>query len=79
MWIVWTYDNESGQVDPTSYREMFRVGMHVYDHPIKGIVFNPYAKLGDEDYGLLYIGHGDGSLQSAIAGADITTMPRVRY
>ncbi len=61
-------DLASGVVNPASYREVFRVGMPVYDHPIKQITFNPFAVNGDSDYGLLYIGHGDGSVQSAVAG-----------
>lgn len=43
----------------STYRNLFRVGMPVFDHPIKQIAF--YGKL-------LYIAHGDGSVQSAIAG-----------
>ena len=61
-------DPATGVANPASYREVFRVGMPVYDHPIKQIAFNPYAEAGDPDHGLLYIGHGDGSVQSAIAG-----------
>ena len=64
----WTVDLGTGQVDAASYRELFRVGMIAADHPIQNMVFNPYAVAGDSDYGLLYIGHGDGSVQSAIAG-----------
>ena len=63
-----TFDFATGLVDTTSYREVFRVGMPVNDHPIRQAVFNPFAQPGDEDYGLLYIGHGDGSEQSAVAG-----------
>lgn len=66
--VEWTLDPTTGAVDPASYREVFRVGMPVYDHPIKQIAFNPHAREGDADYGLLYIGHGDGSVQSATAG-----------
>ncbi|MBY8975352.1 tandem-95 repeat protein [Rhodobacteraceae bacterium NNCM2] len=66
--IEWTYDHGTGTVDENSYREVFRVGMHVYDHSMKDIKFNPFAEPGDEDYGLLYVAHGDGSEQSAIAG-----------
>lgn len=64
----WTYDHGSQSVDQTSYRELFRVQMPVFDHPIKQIAFNNLAQPGDEDYGLLYITHGDGSVQSAISG-----------
>lgn len=66
--VEWTYDVATRQVEVNSYREVFRVGMPVYEHPIRGIAFNPFAQAGDEDFGLLYVGHGDGSVQSAIAG-----------
>ncbi|MEO1615984.1 MAG: carbohydrate-binding domain-containing protein [Planctomycetota bacterium] len=64
----WTVDLSTGQVLTDSYRELFRVGMIAADHPIQNMAFNPFAETGDADYGLLYIGHGDGSIQSAIAG-----------
>ncbi len=57
-----------GVVDPASYREVFRVGMPVYDHTIRQILFNPYAEPSDDDYGLLYVAHGDGSVRSAVVG-----------
>ncbi len=66
--VEWTYDHAAGAVDPQSYRLLLRVAMPVYDHPIKQMAFNPYAVPGDSDYGLLYISHGDGSVQSATAG-----------
>lgn len=49
----------SGKPRPGTYRNVFRIGMPVYDHPIKQIAFHK---------GLLYIAHGDGSEQSATAG-----------
>jgi len=55
--IEWTSTN--GAPDPLSYRQVFRVGMPVYDLPIKQIKFS-----GDN----LYIGHGDGSVQSTTVG-----------
>jgi len=63
----WTV-NTQGPVASYRYREVFRVGMPVYDHPIKQITFNPYSTRGASDYGLLYIGHGDGSVGSSTAG-----------
>lgn len=66
--VEWTFDFANGQVDPSSYREVFRVGMSNSEHSIRDLRFNPYASPGDEDYGLLYIGHGDGSEQSAVSG-----------
>jgi glucose/arabinose dehydrogenase len=66
--VEWTFDFANQQVDPQSYREVFRVGMRNSEHSIRDLRFNPFATPGDEDYGLLYIGHGDGSEQSAISG-----------
>jgi len=69
--IEWTYSHASDTVDPASYRQVFRVGMPVYDHAIKQMTFNPFSAPGDSDYGMLYIGHGDGSIQSATAGGGL--------
>jgi|GEM_PF-2543108 len=65
--VEWTVDPRSMIVDTASYREVFRVGVPEYDHPIKQIEFNQSARRGDADYGLLYIGHGDGSFASETA------------
>ena len=61
----WTYDHATGQVVTNSYRELFRVNMPVLDHPIKMAAFNPYAKPGDADYGLLYMTHGDSNVKES--------------
>ncbi|KUP93531.1 Ig-like domain-containing protein [Tritonibacter horizontis] len=66
--VEFTVDPVTGDVIPGSYREILRVSVPVDDHPIRQIEFNPYAEPGDEDYGLLYIAHGDGSIQSATSG-----------
>ena len=62
----WTYDHNTGQVNPSSYRELFRTNMPNYDHPIKLAQFDPYAAPGDEDYGLLYLTHGDSNNQDSL-------------
>lgn len=62
--IEWRVDTQTGQVDPSSYRQVFRVGLDLYEHPIKQISFNPFAGPTDDDYGLLYVAHGDGAIQS---------------
>ncbi len=41
-------------------RELMRINMVTGIHGVQEITFNPLAKPGDEDYGLLYIGVGDG-------------------
>ncbi len=61
--VEWSADTETFVVDTDSYRELFRVGIPEYDHPIKQIAFNRFAQRGQEDYGLLYIAHGDGSAE----------------
>jgi hypothetical protein len=66
--VEWTTNLGTGVVDLNSYREVLRVGIPVYDHPIKRIRFNEYAQPGDEDYGLLYIAHGDAGTQSGGTG-----------
>ncbi len=61
----WTYDHAGGQVVTNSYREVFRVNMPLLEHPIKMAAFNPYAKSGDADYGLLYMTHGDSNVKES--------------
>jgi mono/diheme cytochrome c family protein len=41
-------------------RELMRINMVNVIHGVQEITFNPLAKKGDADYGLLYIGVGDG-------------------
>lgn len=41
-------------------RELLRINMVGQSHGVQEITFNPLSKPGDEDYGLLYIGVGDG-------------------
>ncbi len=67
--VEWTYDRNAQLI--TGYRELFRVQMPVFDHPVKQMSFNNFARPGDEDYGLLYIAHGDGSVQSTTTGGGV--------
>jgi glucose/arabinose dehydrogenase/cytochrome c2 len=54
------------KTDPASFpfsgkgREIFRIDMPSPIHGVQEIAFNPLSKPGDQDYGLLYIGIGDG-------------------
>jgi len=66
--VEWTADTNTLLIDPGSYREVFRVGVPEFDHPIKQIAFNPFLSSTDGDYGNLYIAHGDGSVESSLAG-----------
>lgn len=57
--LEFKHNPATGKPYYSSYRNVFRVGMSVFDHPIKQIAFRgPF----------LYIAHGDGSVQSAVAG-----------
>ena len=54
------------KTDPSGFpfsgkgRELLRINMPTTVHGIQEIAFNPHAKPGSQDYGLLYIGIGDG-------------------
>jgi len=57
----WRVDaKDPNRVDPDSRREVLRIGHPLRDHTIGQIAFNPNTRPGDADYGLLYIGVGDG-------------------
>jgi hypothetical protein len=74
--VEWTADPATMVASPASYREVFRVGVPVYDHPIKQITFRPGARAVDADYGLLYVAHGDGSVQSVTVGGGMANDAR---
>jgi hypothetical protein len=57
----WRVDaTDANRVDPRSRREVLRIAHPLYDHTIGQIAFNPNAAPGGADYGMLYIGVGDG-------------------
>lgn len=62
QWVLteWKADNPRSATFSGTGRELFRVNMVAANHGVQEITFNPLAKSGDEDYGLLYIGVGDG-------------------
>lgn len=57
--IEWQLNLKTGRPKPGSYRQVIRVEMPVYDHPIRGLLF---------EGNLLYIAHGDGSVGSDTSG-----------
>jgi hypothetical protein len=63
QWVLSEWKTETPNAFPFSgkSREMFRINMVGSFHGVQEITFDPLAKRGDEDYGLLYIGIGDGS------------------
>jgi glucose/arabinose dehydrogenase/mono/diheme cytochrome c family protein len=68
QWVLTAWKTITPNADSFSgtSREMLRVNMVNGIHGVQEIIFNPLAKKGDKEYGLLYIGVGDGG--SAEAG-----------
>jgi cytochrome c2 len=62
QWVLteWKADDPNAATFKGTSRELLRVNMVTGIHGMQEICFNPNAKPGDEDYGLLYIGIGDG-------------------
>lgn len=62
QWVLteWEADNPGDAVFSGKGRELLRINMVTGIHGVQEITFNPLAKPGNEDYGLLYIGVGDG-------------------
>jgi glucose/arabinose dehydrogenase/mono/diheme cytochrome c family protein len=62
QWVLteWKVDNPSAATFSGKGREMMRVNMPSQIHGVQEITFNKFAKPGSKDYGLLYIGIGDG-------------------
>lgn len=62
QWVVneWTVDNPRSRVLTGKPRELLRINVVGQIHGMQEIAFNPYAKPTDQEYGLLYIGLGDG-------------------
>lgn len=63
QWVLSEWKTETPDAFPFigKSRELFRINMVGSFHGVQEITFNPMAKPGHEDYGLLYIGIGDGA------------------
>nr|WP_295925153.1 PQQ-dependent sugar dehydrogenase [uncultured Dyadobacter sp.] len=62
QWVVseWKMDDVTSRVFKGKRRELLRINVPNVVHGTQDIGFNPDARKGDADYGLLYIGTGDG-------------------
>jgi len=62
QWVLteWKINDPNATALSGSSRELMRINMVVNIHGVQEIAFNPLAKKGSNDYGLLYIGVGDG-------------------
>lgn len=62
QWIVteWKADDPKANIFKGIDREILRIDNASQAHGMQELTFNPHSKKGDPDYGLLYIGYGDG-------------------
>jgi glucose/arabinose dehydrogenase len=62
QWVLteWKASDPKSPVFSGTGREILRVNFVSVIHGMQEIVFNPYAKPGDKDYGMLYVCNGDG-------------------
>lgn len=63
----WKASDPSANSFKGGRREVMRLAFPGFIHGIQQIAFNPYAKSGDQDYGLLYVSVGDGGAVGAAA------------
>jgi uncharacterized protein YjbI with pentapeptide repeats len=70
--IVWRVDPRNpDRIDASSAREILRIQQPHEGHNIAMLGFNPVARRGSSDYGMLYLGVGDGgdTLYSGVVDA----------
>lgn len=62
QWVLveWKAQDPKAKTFNGGYRELLRVDNASQAHGMQDLAFNPTAKKGDADYGLLYLGYGDG-------------------
>jgi len=58
--VEWKTQDPAAPSFSGKFRELLRVRFPMHIHTMQDIAFNPLAKPDDEDYGLLYIGIGEG-------------------
>jgi glucose/arabinose dehydrogenase/mono/diheme cytochrome c family protein len=62
QWVITEWKTKMPAATPFAGegRELFRINMVSGIHGVQEVIFNPLARPGSEDFGLLYIGVGDG-------------------
>lgn len=62
QWVLleWKANDPRAGAFSGSHRELLRADMYSQIHGFQELTFNPLAKRGDADYGLLYLASGDG-------------------
>jgi len=72
----WTAADPLANVFSGTHRELLRLGFATFIHGIQQIDFNPTARAGEADYGLLYIAVGDGGTGVATKDPQNLAAPR---
>ncbi len=62
QWVLieWKAEDPKAKTFKGTDREILRIDNSTQAHGMQELAFNPNSKKGDPDYGLLYIGYGDG-------------------
>ena len=62
QWVLteWKADDPNAKTFKGTNREVLRIDNSSQAHGMQELTFNPNSKKGDPDFGLLYIGYGDG-------------------
>ncbi|MER7177584.1 PQQ-dependent sugar dehydrogenase [Streptomyces mesophilus] len=71
----WTAQDPSAATFEGTRREVLRIGFNGQVHGIQQIDFNPTARPGDSDYGLLYAAVGDGGTGKSNAEPQTLSLP----
>jgi hypothetical protein len=71
----WTATSPSAATFDGSHRELLRLAFAGQIHGIQQVDFNPNAKRGDKDYGLMYVAVGDGGQGATNAVPQNLAMP----
>jgi hypothetical protein len=58
--VEWTDSNTSNSTFEGTARELMRLQYNGRIHPLGDMIFNPTARRGDADWGVMYISSGDG-------------------
>ena len=66
----WTADDPKASTFHGTRRELLRLGFGGQIHGIQQVEFNPNARPGDADYGLLFVAVGEGGLGQADGNTD---------
>jgi len=72
----WTADDPEANTFSGTQQEMLRLGFTSFIHGFQQIGFNPTARRGDDDYGLLYVSVGDGGRGVASGDPQNLAMPQ---